>query len=89
MSYVKGFFNEGRNVKRMGFLSTDFWSVLLTIVITDLVLAGDNAIVIGLAARNLPHKNQKKAIILGTVGAIVVRSILTLIVVWLLNLRSV
>nr|WP_312651975.1 TerC family protein [Aminipila sp.] len=69
----------------MGFLSTDFWSVLLTIVITDLVLAGDNAIVIGLAARNLPHKNQKKAIILGTAGAIVVRSILTLVVVWLLK----
>ncbi len=85
MSYVKGLFNEGRNAKLMEFLSTGFWSVLLTIVITDLVLAGDNAIVIGLAARNLPHKNQKKAIILGTIGAIIVRSILTLVVVWLLK----
>jgi len=82
---LKVFLMKEGTFKRMGFLSTDFWSVLLTIVITDLVLAGDNAIVIGLAARNLPHKNQKKAIILGTVGAIVVRSILTLVVVWLLK----
>lgn len=70
----------------MDILSAHFWSVLLTIIVTDLVLAGDNAIVIGLAARNLPKKNQKKAIVLGTIGAIVVRSILTLIVVWLLKI---
>jgi len=70
----------------MDILSAHFWSVLLTIIVTDLVLAGDNAIVIGLAARNLPKKNQKKAIVLGTMGAIVVRSILTLIVVWLLKI---
>lgn len=70
----------------MEIFTTDFWSVLLTIIITDLVLAGDNAIVIGLAARNLPHENQKKAIVLGTLGAIVVRSILTLVVVWLLKI---
>lgn len=70
----------------MEILSAHFWSVLLTIIVTDLVLAGDNAIVIGLAARNLPKKNQKKAIVLGTMGAIIVRSILTLIVVWLLKI---
>lgn len=70
----------------MDILSAHFWSVLLTIIVTDLVLAGDNAIVIGLAARNLPKKNQKKAIVLGTMGAIVVRSILTVIVVWLLKI---
>lgn len=70
----------------MGSLTTDFWSVLLTIIITDLALAGDNAIVIGLATRNLPHGNQKKAIVLGTIGAIAVRSILTLVVVWLLKI---
>lgn len=68
------------------FFTTEFWSVLLTIIITDLVLAGDNAIVIGLAARNLPHEHQKKAILFGTAGAIVVRSILTVVVVWLLKI---
>jgi len=64
----------------------EFLSALLTIVIIDLVLAGDNAIVIGLAARNLPKDLQKKAIIWGTVGAIVIRALATLIVVWLLRI---
>jgi YjbE family integral membrane protein len=58
----------------------------LAIVLIDLVLAGDNAIVIALAARKLPPELQKKAIIWGTVGAIVVRSAMTLVVVWLLKI---
>lgn len=70
----------------MDFLSPDFWSALLAIVIIDLVLAGDNAIVIGLAARNLPKEQQKKAIFWGTFGAIAIRSLLTLAVVWLLKI---
>lgn len=63
----------------------EFLSALLSIVIIDLVLAGDNAIVIGLAARNLPKHQQKKAVIWGTVGAVVIRALATLFVVWLLN----
>jgi YjbE family integral membrane protein len=51
----------------------------------DLVLAGDNAILIGLAARKLPKEQQKKVIIWGAVGAIVIRIIATLLVVWLLE----
>ena len=51
-----------------------------------MVLAGDNAIVIALAARNLPPEHQNKAIIWGTVGAIVVRSAMTVGVVWLLKI---
>lgn len=70
----------------MDFFSPQFWSALLAIIITDLVLAGDNAIVIGLAARNLPQENQKKAIIWGTFGAIAVRALLTLAVVWILKI---
>lgn len=70
----------------MDFLTPDFWSALLAIVVIDLVLAGDNAIVIGLAARNLPKENQKKVIIWGTVGAIVIRAAATLAVVWLLQI---
>jgi len=62
-----------------------WWSALLAIILIDLVLAGDNAIVIALAARNLPSHLQKKAIVWGTVGAIVVRSAMTVGVVWLLK----
>ena len=68
----------------MELLSPGFFSALLAIVIIDLVLAGDNAIVIALAARSLPADLRKKAIIWGTVGAIAVRSSMTIIVVWLL-----
>ncbi len=69
----------------MEIFSTEFFSALLAIVVIDLVLAGDNAIVIALAARNLPPALQKRAVIWGTVGAIVVRSLMTLAVVWLLR----
>ena len=70
----------------MEFLSAPWWSALLAIVLIDLVLAGDNAIVIALAARNLPPALQKKAIIWGTVGAIAVRGVMTIGVVWLLQI---
>jgi len=64
----------------------DFLSALFAIVIIDLVLAGDNAIVIGLSARNLPKEQQKKVIIFGTIGAIVIRAILTIVAVKLLEI---
>ena len=70
----------------MEFLSAPWWSALAAIIIIDLVLAGDNAIVIALAARNLPQHLQKRAILWGTVGAIAVRSIMTIGVVWLLKI---
>jgi YjbE family integral membrane protein len=69
----------------MEFLSAPWWSALLAIILIDLVLAGDNAIVIALAARSLPPHLQKKAILWGTVGAIAVRSVMTVGVVWLLK----
>ncbi len=70
----------------MELFSAPWWSALLAIVLIDLVLAGDNAIVIALAARNLPSHLQKKAIVWGTVGAIAVRSVMTVGVVWLLKI---
>ena len=70
----------------MELMSTDFLSGLLAIVLLDLVLAGDNAIVIALAARNLPRNIQNKAVLWGTVGAIAVRLVMTGIVVYLLKL---
>lgn len=69
----------------MEFLSPDFFTALFAIVLIDLVLAGDNAIVIALAARNLPKDLQRKAIFWGTAGAIGVRTAMTLVVVWLLH----
>jgi YjbE family integral membrane protein len=70
----------------MELFSTPWWSALLAIILIDLVLAGDNAIVIALAARNLPKHLQKKAIAWGTFGAIAVRAIMTVGVVWLLKI---
>lgn len=62
------------------------FSDLLTIVLLDLVLAGDNAIVIALAARNLPRPIQTQAVLWGTLGAVVIRIVLTVFVVYLLGL---
>lgn len=70
----------------MEIFSAPWWSALFAIILIDLVLAGDNAIVIALAARQLPPHLQKKAIVWGTAGAIVVRTLMTLGVVWLLKL---
>jgi len=69
----------------MELFSTAWFSALLAIILIDLVLAGDNAIVIALAARNLPGHLRRRAIIWGTVGAIGVRSVMTIGVVWLLK----
>jgi len=70
----------------MDFLTPEFFSGLAAIVLLDLVLAGDNAIVIALAARNLPKDLQKKAVFWGTFGAIALRIALTFAVIWLLKL---
>ena len=70
----------------MEFLSPEWLSALLAIVLIDLVLAGDNAIVIALAARKLPSHLQRRAVVWGTVGAIAVRSVMTIGVVWLLEI---
>jgi YjbE family integral membrane protein len=70
----------------MELFSPEFFSALLAIVVIDLVLAGDNAIVIALAARGLPVHLRNKAIVWGTVGAIVVRTAMTMVVVWLLKI---
>lgn len=70
----------------MDIVSTDFLSALISIVILDLVLAGDNAVVIALASRNLPDAMRTKAIYIGTIGAILIRTVMTLFAVWLLTI---
>lgn len=83
--YVK---NRLKERSDMEWLSAQTLLALMNIVLLDLVLAGDNAIVIALAARNLPKEQQKKAVIGGTVGAVIIRIIATLVVVWLLKLPA-
>ena len=70
----------------MELFSPEFCVALMSIVLIDLVLAGDNAIVIGMAARNVPVQHRKQVIVWGTVGAIVIRALATLAVVWLLQI---
>lgn len=70
----------------MEIMSWAFAIALMQIVFIDLVLAGDNAIVIGMAARNLPQSQQRKAVIGGTIGAVVIRAAATLLVVHLLDI---
>jgi YjbE family integral membrane protein len=66
--------------------SADFFIALFSIIIIDLVMAGDNAIVISLAAKNLPSHMQRRIVFWGTFGAILIRALATLAAVWLLHL---
>ncbi|NML43953.1 TerC family protein [Ramlibacter sp. G-1-2-2] len=66
--------------------SPAFWLALSQIILINIVLSGDNAVVIALACRSLPERQQKKAIIFGSVGAVVLRVILTFFAVYLLTL---
>lgn len=63
-----------------------FWVGLGQIIIVNIVLSGDNAVVIALAARGLPPQQQKQAIIWGSVAAIIMRVILTIVAVEMLKL---
>ena len=66
------------------FFSAAFLSALLTIILIDLVLAGDNALIIGLVTRNLPKNTQNKVIFWGTFGAIAIRATMAILVVYIL-----
>ncbi len=70
----------------MDFTSATWWAALGSIVLANVVLSGDNAVVIALAARALPAHQQSKAIFWGSAAAIVMRIVLTLIAVQLLVL---
>lgn len=63
-----------------------FWAALLSIIVANILLSGDNAVVIALASRNLPANQQKKAIFWGSAAAIILRVILTITAVQLLSL---
>jgi len=69
----------------MDLSSGAFWAALGSIILANVVLSGDNAVVIALAARSLPPHQQKKAIFWGSAAAIVMRIVLTLIAVEMLK----
>lgn len=66
--------------------SQAFWLGLLKIIGVNVILSGDNAVVIALAARSLPAKQQKQAVVWGSLAAIVMRVLLTIFAVALLTL---
>ena len=70
----------------MSFSSPEFWVALLQIIGVNIVLSGDNAVVIALAARGLPPAQQKKAVAWGSGAAVVMRIVLTIVAVELLRL---
>ncbi len=70
----------------MEFGSPEFWVAVLQIIAIDILLGGDNAVVIALACRNLPEKQRKLGIMWGVAGAITLRVILTIFAVTLLSI---
>ena len=68
------------------FSDATFWAALLSIIVANILLSGDNAVVIALASRNLPPSQQKKAIFWGSAAAIILRVVLTVTAVQLLTL---
>ncbi len=67
-------------------MNLEFWIGFINIIIIDLVLSGDNAVVVGMASRRLPPKERKKAIFWGTVGAVGLRILFTGLAAWLLEI---
>ena len=70
------------------FQDPDFIVGLLKIIWINILLSGDNAVVIALAARGLPAHQQKKAIFFGSGAAVILRIGLTIIAAWLLELQG-
>ena len=67
-------------------MTIEFWMKLMEIMMVNIVLSGDNAVVIAMAARSLPVHQQKMAILWGSGGAVVLRVILTVVAVSLLKI---
>jgi len=66
--------------------ASEIASILAAIVAVNIVLSGDNAIVIALASRKLPPRQRRRAILWGAAGALAVRVLLTSMVVWLMSI---
>ena len=68
------------------FFTTIHWAAIGQIILIDILLGGDNAVVIALACRNLPVAQRTRGIVLGTLGAIVLRVVLIAFAVTMLNI---
>ncbi|MDR5756089.1 TerC family protein [Caballeronia sp. LZ035] len=68
------------------FFSTLHWGAVVQIIVIDILLGGDNAVVIALACRNLPDRQRTRGIVLGTLGAIILRVVLIAFAVLLLDI---
>ncbi len=66
-----------------------FFAAVMSIVFIDLVLAGDNAVVIAMAVKNLPGRQRLWGIALGAGGAVIIRVICTFLVAQLLNMQFI
>ncbi len=71
------------------FADSQIWADVLKIIAIDLLLSGDNAVVIALACRNLPKEQRKQGIIFGMAGAVLLRVVLTFFAVSLLSVPYV
>jgi len=85
---------QGGNMIDLGWLGQiaftwEFFVAVMSIVLIDLVLAGDNAVVIAMAVKNLQGRKRRMGIILGAGGAVVIRVICTFLVAQLLNMSFV
>ena len=69
-------------------IATEQVTILIQIILIDLVLAGDNAIIIGMVASKFPLEQRKKIIFFGVGGAVVLRIILTLLTAYLLQITG-
>lgn len=67
-------------------MTIEFWISLLEIMMVNIILSGDNAVVIAMAAHNLPVNKQKQAILLGGIFAIALRVVLTVVAVEMLKI---
>ena len=70
----------------MEFGTPQFWVAAMEIIVINILLSGDNAVVIALACRNLPPKQRTLGIFYGVIGAVVLRVLLTFFAVSLLKL---
>ena len=68
------------------FMTPEFWVAVGQIIMIDILLGGDNAVVIALACRNLPDQQRTRGIVLGTLGAIILRVVLIAFAVMLLDI---
>jgi YjbE family integral membrane protein len=66
-----------------------FWNGLWQIIVVNILLSGDNAVVIALACRNLPDRYRNPAIFAGSAGAVVIRIVFCLIIAWLLAIPAI